>query len=318
MLRAARKFARAPIIVTCFGVAVLGSMAGGNLSPAIGVALLAIVLLIIHGNSINDLADYEIDKVNLKNAKDRPLVSGEITVQQLWWLSSVCGILAILLAFFYGPVAGAATIAVAIYNYLYSLKPLRITDRTVFSPLTLASTYSLLPFTLGYLSSEQTLSYPWLLAAALYFGFIARLLLKDFRDVKGDAKFGKQTFLIRYGSRLTCAVSAYCGLASLILIGIAINFSLGGLAVLVAGNVAAVVLLARLAKATRRSTQLQLISVVAKIGNGSILTILIYYLCRNYAPEQTAWMIALPALVGFSLLYLTWRGYVRDAQVQLA
>lgn len=45
---------------------------------------------------------------------------------------------------------------------------------------------------------------------ALYLGFIGRILLKDFRDVRGDALFGKRTFLVRHGRRATCAVSAGC------------------------------------------------------------------------------------------------------------
>jgi 4-hydroxybenzoate polyprenyltransferase len=37
-----------------------------------------------------------------------------------------------------------------------------------------------------------------------------RILLKDFRDVHGDAMFGKRTFLVRHGRGVTCAVSACC------------------------------------------------------------------------------------------------------------
>ena len=38
-----------------------------------------------------------------------------------------------------------------------------------------------------------------MLLAGLYVGFIGRILLKDFRDVRGDALFGKRTFLVRHG-----------------------------------------------------------------------------------------------------------------------
>lgn len=37
-----------------------------------------------------------------------------------------------------------------------------------------------------------------LLLAGLYAGFIGRIVLKDFRDVRGDALFGKRTFLVRH------------------------------------------------------------------------------------------------------------------------
>ena len=47
-----------------------------------------------------------------------------------------------------------------------------------------------------------------MLLAGLYVGFIGRILLKDFRDVRGDALFGKRTFLVRHGRRTTCRLSA--------------------------------------------------------------------------------------------------------------
>ena len=47
-----------------------------------------------------------------------------------------------------------------------------------------------------------------LLLAGLYAGFVGRILLKDFRDVRGDALFGKRTFLVRHGRGATCTLSA--------------------------------------------------------------------------------------------------------------
>ena len=48
------------------------------------------------------------------------------------------------------------------------------------------------------------------LLAALYVGFVGRIVLKDFRDVVGDRLFGKRTFLVRHGRRTTCVLSAAC------------------------------------------------------------------------------------------------------------
>lgn len=318
MLIAARKLARTPIVLTCFGVAVLSSVVAGGVTPNIGLVLVIIVLLVIHGNSINDLADYDIDKVNLKNANDRPLVSKDITTKQLWWLHGICGLVAILLSFFFGPIAGTTTLAVAIYNYAYSFRPFRITDKTILSPLTLSATYAFQPFTLGYWSTNQPTSYSWLLATAIYLGFIARILLKDFRDVKGDAKFGKQTFLIRYGNRATCIASGVCAFASFALISFAIEFSAGTFIVLVAGNLTALWLLTNLATTKKLAEQMRLISLISKIGNCSILTLLVYYICKNYLSGQLVWLVLLPLLFGLTLLLLIWRSSARDTQIQLA
>ena len=59
--------------------------------------------------------------------------------------------------------------------------------------------------------------------------FVARIVLKDFRDREGDALYGKPTLLLRFGKDATCAVS---------------------LAALLAGNC---LLLGRAAPAARRS-----------------------------------------------------------------
>jgi 4-hydroxybenzoate polyprenyltransferase len=67
------------------------------------------------------------------------------------------------------------------------------------------------PFLVGLFSVRQTIGGRELvLLAGLYLTFIGRILLKDFRDVRGDAMFGKRTFLVRHGAARTCQVSAAC------------------------------------------------------------------------------------------------------------
>lgn len=311
ILVAARKLTRVPITVTCFGVALLGSISGGGFTLAIGIAFVAIILLIIHGNSINDIADYEIDKVNLKNASDRPLVSGDVSLAGMWWLNLASGLLAFGLSLTFGYWAAVSTVILIGYNYLYSLRPVRITDRTVLSPVTLSATYSFVPFIFGYFASTQTASFSWMLAFALYFGFIARLLLKDFRDVKGDAKFGKRTFLLKYGRGITCTVSGVAAVVSLILIIMSIHFSLGASIILIAGNLIVIRQLVRLASTKQLSRQARLISTTAKIGNSSILVVFLFYVCRNLG-FQEIYMQITPFIVGAVLLCAALRAGNRE------
>ena len=47
-----------------------------------------------------------------------------------------------------------------------------------------------------------------LVLAGLYSAFVGRIVLKDFRDVRGDALFGKRTFLVRHGRVVICRFSA--------------------------------------------------------------------------------------------------------------
>lgn len=314
ILRAARQLARVPIIVSCFGVALLAGVAAGGVGPGIGLAFIIIVLLIIHGNGTNDLSDYEIDRVNLKGAHDRPLVSGDVSRQQLWWLQGVCGLFAIGLSWVLGPMATLATAGVALYNYLYSFQPLRITDRTILSPLTLAAAYTFQPFTLGYAAAGHDVHYPWMLAMAIYFGFVSRLLLKDFRDVEGDAKFGKQTFLLRYGARATCLFSGLAALISLGFAAVAVTLSDGVLTALIIGNVGVLLLLTDLSHEQQTPEQLRLISLIAKLANTSLLALLVYYLCGLLLPSQPAADVVLPVTVAALLFVMIYRGGYRAAQ----
>lgn len=308
MLRAARQLTRVPITVSCFGVALLAAVAAGGTTPAVFLAFASIVFLLIHGNGTNDIADYDIDKVNLKGASDRPLVNGGITKHQLWWLQGACGVLAIIAALPLGLYALVVTLLVVIYNYAYSFRPFRITDHTLLAPVTLAAAYTFQPFTLGFASAGTTAPYPWLLALAIYFGFLARLLLKDFRDVKGDAKFGKRTFLLRYGPTATCVASGASALLSLGFAGAAVGFSLGVFGVVLVSNVAVVWLLIRLATARTLPRQLQFIGLIAKLANASILALLGYFVCVTYFPADSVLMTVVPAAIGIILFTLIAKG----------
>lgn len=308
---ASRKLARLPIIVSCVGVALLGSVVAGEVTLSFSWTLIVIVLLIVHGNGTNDIADVDIDRVNLRNADDRPLVSGDATIRQLWWLQAFFGIFAIVTSLFISQVAALVTLAVVIYNYAYSFLPFRITDRTILSPLTLAAAYTFQPFTLGFESVGSSVSYPWLLVCAIYFGFVARLLLKDFRDTKGDARFGKKTFLLRYGILATCIASGVAALISLVLVGFAVKFSPGVFIVIVVGNLIVLWLLMRLAVTRTLKLQMTLIGLIAKLANISILTLLVYFSCFIYISIDPFFIQVLPLMIGVVFYIFISRGLYR-------
>jgi hypothetical protein len=81
----------------------------------------------------------------------------------------------------------------------------------VLASLTLPACYVAVPYLVGVIAGRGTVRAGDLpLLGGLYVAFIGRILLKDFRDVNGDALFGKRTFLVRHGRRPTCALSACC------------------------------------------------------------------------------------------------------------
>jgi 4-hydroxybenzoate polyprenyltransferase len=158
----------------------------------------------------------------------------------------------------------------------YSLRPVRLADRGAVAALALPAGYVAVPYLTGVLAARAGLTLrDAALLSGLYLGFIGRILLKDFRDVRGDALFGKRTFLVRHGRRWTCGVSACCWAAGTIVIVAATRRLTLPLALAEAGCLAAALaLLAALARSRSARRDEALITATAIVGRGMILLLL--------------------------------------------
>lgn len=309
MLKYSIKFARIRIIATCFALAFLGSAYAGSITYKTLLSLILIIGFTIHANSVNDYSDREIDKINLNNAADRPLVTRDINTKQLWIINVLSALLILLVSLFYGRDVLILGFAIIIIDYAYSLKPVRITDRTILSPILLSISYVYYSFSIGYFSVYSHRSFPWLLTLGLTIGFFARLLLKDFRDKKGDKKFGKITFLLRYGQNATCLTSGIFWLVALFIIIATNSFSVGLALPLLVAFVQAMVLLRKLSRTSKLDMQQRLISYIAKGANYTIITLLTYFLCKNAISISNWQTQAITTSVGLILLIFNWLEY---------
>jgi len=218
--RAARLFVmmvRPPVAVALFGFAGLGMAQAGGRDPSHeGLGLVAVLVVVaawfVHATVLNDLGDEDIDRVNLADARGRPLVSGDATRDELRTLGRVCGLVALVVGAALDWRVALVVAAGLALGAAYSVRPVRLSDRGVVASLALPAGYVCLPYLTGTLAVDRAgLDRQGLvLLAGLYVVFIGRILLKDFRDVEGDARFGKQTFLLRHGRRATCRLSAAC------------------------------------------------------------------------------------------------------------
>ena len=111
-----------------------------------------------------------------------------------------------------------------------------------------------------------------LLTFALVLLFGARIVLKDFRDRVGDAQFGKQTMLLRFGKPTTCALS----LAGLVAADAVFALALDRLlwTVLQAFVLAISWMLSRLWRAADPVAEQVAIGSGARAGNGLLLAML--------------------------------------------
>jgi len=198
----------------------------------------AVILYVTNAAAINDLFDEAIDRINLRGARDRLLVTGDASRRQMWAVAAAGGIGAPVLGVLISPVAGVVLVGGVLLSAAYSVPPVRLCGRGVVASLLLPLFYVATPFVVGALSTGREMSWHGaLLLAGGYAALAGRLLLKDFRDVQGDVLYGKRTFLIRHGRTATCTWSAglWCLGAALIaaalpaaIVVVPVAVSLGG------------------------------------------------------------------------------------------
>lgn len=208
---------RPPVAAVLLLFAALGLATAGRadgLRPLFTTVLVIVGGWFVNATVLNDLADEPIDRVNLQNARGRPLVSGDATRDELLALGVLAGAVALVVAWAVNwRVGSVVTIGLAL-NVAYSLPPLRLCARGLLAVVLLPLGYVVLPFLVGAFTATPTLApHSLALLVGLYITFIGRIALKDFRDVAGDELYGKRTFLLRRGRTRTCALSAACWVA---------------------------------------------------------------------------------------------------------
>jgi 4-hydroxybenzoate polyprenyltransferase len=278
---------RPPVAVILLLFAALGMAAAGrpdSLDPVLGAVVVVVAGWFVHATVLNDRADEAIDRVNLPNAPGRPLVAGLATRGQLLVLGNGAGVVALAVGLALDWRVAAVVAAGLVLSWAYSMPPLRISSRGAVASLLLPLGYVALPFLVGWLAVRPAgLDRTGLaLLGGLYVTFVGRIVLKDFRDVRGDALYGKRTFLLRHGARATCRFSAACwivGSASILLLAPWQSLLTLVLALYLGG---ALVALSRLAAAPALSTaERAAIAAVAVVGRAMAITLLAHYSMVN-------------------------------------
>jgi len=182
----------------------------------------------------------------------------------------------------------------------------RLSGRGIVGPLLLAFSVVAVPFVVGVLAAGGSFGTTTIgLLLALYVGFIGRLLLKDFRDVRGDALLGKRTFLVRHGRVPTCRLSSV-----LWVLGSSTLAAVTGLrapVVIAYGILVAValVLLRALSRSTSPRLDEALVGAIAIVGRGLVLALLIHYGTVQAATSALVSAVVMASVVG-ALLFRAW------------
>lgn len=297
-----------PAVILLLGLfAAVGVAEGGagNDHVALFKALVVVSGFLLFSVALNDIGDAAIDQVNLPGDSRRPLVTGMTTGRELVVVAAASGAVALAMAGVIGWQALAVVIGGLTLSAAYSLRPVRIADRGAVASLLLPAGYVAVPYLVGLFAvrSGPPTARDLGVLGGLYVGFIGRILLKDFRDVKGDALFGKRTFLVRYGRRTTCAVSAACWLVGLVTLAAVRDVTPVLAAAYIACVGLALALLRRLAANTEGAARRDefTISAIAIVGRG-LLVLLIGHLTTTavgWAPFASGLFTA--AVVAFTV-----------------
>lgn len=169
--------------------------------------LMGLIALVVLLNSIaiiwNDIEDRRIDADN-----DRPEVSRQ-TQSQLRQLKIGVGLLlavSLCLAWIISSLVGWLCFLVIGVTWAYNSRPFQASRRPIASIILLSGAGAFLPFLLGAALGGFT-STVWVAGVTWWVGRISLSLLKDYKDVKGDAKHSKKTFLLRFGARRVAWIS---------------------------------------------------------------------------------------------------------------
>jgi 4-hydroxybenzoate polyprenyltransferase len=270
-----------PALVVLLGLfAAVGAAQGGRPEdPSVLTGpLLVVAAFLVAAVAVNDLSDEAIDRVNLGGDRRRPLVAGTAGRRDLAVVAAVAATTALLVATTLSWTAAAVTAAGLGLVVVYSVPPFRVCNRGVLAPLLLPAGYVGVPFVLGLTAARPSVhTADVVLLGGLYLGFIGRIVLKDFRDVRGDALYGKRTFLVRHGRAWTCAFSGVCWVAGLVALA-GVRGTTGTLAVVYAVELAgALVLLRLLARSTAPKRDEALVAAIAIVGRGMVVTLLAHY-----------------------------------------
>ena len=246
------------------------------LSLRLALATIALAASYVAATSVNDLADEAIDLVNHPRDSGRPLVSGDADRRDLIRLHVASWALALAAAAPLGPRPLALVVLSLGIGVAYSVRPLSLSYRTWSAPLVLSIAYVAIPYALGIAAAgREWVAADAVLVAALLCLFLARIVLKDFRDRAGDALYGRPTLLLRFGKTATCAVSLACLVVGATLLAVAIADPV--VAGFVACFAAAIAwMLHRLYRADPGRDEQVAIGLGARMGNGLLVGVLVW------------------------------------------
>jgi geranylgeranylglycerol-phosphate geranylgeranyltransferase len=196
--------------------------------PGISILLGCVAASILNAasNIINQIYDYEIDRIN---KPDRPLPGGRMTRKDAAKLGLGAYILAVLLAAFINMPVLIVVIITALITFFYSAPPIRFKKNPVLANVAMALPRGLLLPVVGWLAVRPDDPWnftPWSIGLILFLYVVGAATTKDYADMKGDAAGGVRTLPVVLGIRRSAWVISPFFIVPFLLIPVFVEFKL--------------------------------------------------------------------------------------------
>jgi len=181
----------------------------------IAIGGLGAALLNVASNSVNQIYDIEVDRIN---KPERPLPAGDLSIAQAWTVTIATYLLALVCAWMVNELLLLIVVFTVFLTYAYSGPPFRTKRHWAFANVTIAIPRGFLLPLAGWAtvwgSAEFTAagtalpSDIWTFAAASGAFVLGAASTKDFADLKGDEAGGCITLPLRVGVKRAVRVIA--------------------------------------------------------------------------------------------------------------
>lgn len=172
--------------------------------------------LVVYG--VNDVYDYETDKVNERKGSGHGEILEPENHRFILTASAVASVLLVSITFLTGNLVNiAGMILLLLFAAVYSVPPARLKARAPLDSIANGVAYILIPASMGYSFGSAVTSLP-LEAYWLAFATVGLHSATTLMDYKADKNAGIQTFAVRFGKKKT-------SLFSVAVLGITLLFS---------------------------------------------------------------------------------------------
>ncbi len=163
------------------------------------LAVLAAGVLNAASNGINQICDFENDRVNKPH---RPLPSGRMTWRQAWTFVAITYFLALAMVAVINWQIFAIYILAALATLAYSVPPVRLKRSTWGSNIIISLIRGGLLKVAGWAAVATVLHSvePWYIGSIYVVFLLGATTTKDFADIEGDRAAGCMTLPVRYGA----------------------------------------------------------------------------------------------------------------------